>query len=93
MGTLDYGLRYVTDHEFGLYGYFNSDWAGNIPDQKSTLTYCFIPGFSMFSWNKMKKSCVAISTVEAEYVEACAVRYEAMWLQKLMTIGLNLTYR
>jgi hypothetical protein len=20
-GTLDYGLRYVTDHEFGLYGY------------------------------------------------------------------------
>jgi hypothetical protein len=20
-GTLDYGLRYVTDHDFGLYGY------------------------------------------------------------------------
>jgi hypothetical protein len=24
-GTLDYGLRYVTDHEFGLYGYSNSN--------------------------------------------------------------------
>ena len=24
-GTLDYGLGYVTDHEFGLYGYSNLD--------------------------------------------------------------------
>jgi hypothetical protein len=24
-GTLDYGLRYVTDHEFMLYGYSNLD--------------------------------------------------------------------
>jgi hypothetical protein len=31
-GTLDYGLIYLIDHEFGLYGYSNSDWADNILD-------------------------------------------------------------
>jgi hypothetical protein len=38
-GTLDYGLRYVTDHEFGLYGYSDSDWADSIPDWKNTEEY------------------------------------------------------
>jgi hypothetical protein len=38
-GTLDYGLMYVTNHEFGLYGYSDSDWAGSIPDEKITLAY------------------------------------------------------
>jgi hypothetical protein len=92
-GTLDYGLRYVTDHEFGLYGYSDSDWADSIPDRKSTSTYCFSLGSSMVSWSNMKQLCVALSTVEAEYVAACAARREAVWLQKLMTIGLNLTCR
>jgi len=92
-GTLDYGLRYVTDHEFGLYGYSDSDWADNIPNRKSTSTYCFSLGSSMVSWNNRKQWRVALSTVEAEYVEVCAARREAVWLRKLMTIGLNLTCR
>jgi hypothetical protein len=73
-GTLDYGLRYVTDHEFGLYGYSDSDWADNIPDRKSTSTYCFSLGSSMVSWSNRKQLCVALSTAEAEYVAACAAR-------------------
>jgi hypothetical protein len=40
-GTLDYGLIYVIDHEFKLYGYSNSDWVRSIPDRKSTSTYFF----------------------------------------------------
>jgi hypothetical protein len=70
-GTLDYGLRYVTDHEFRLYGYSDSDWADSIPDRKSTSTYCFSLGSSMVSWSNMKKLCVALSTTEAEYVATC----------------------
>jgi hypothetical protein len=52
-GTLDYGFRYVRDHEFGVYGYSNSYWDDNIPDRKSTLTYCFSLGSSMVSWRNM----------------------------------------
>jgi hypothetical protein len=65
-GTLDYGLRYVTYHEFRLYGYSDSNWAGSIPDRKSTSAYCFNLGSSMVSWSSRKQLCVALSTAEAE---------------------------
>jgi hypothetical protein len=84
-GTLDHGLWYRSDHEFGLYGYLDSNWANSIPDQKSTLGYCFSLGSSMVSWSSMKLFCVALSTTEAEYVAACASSREAMWLQKLLS--------
>jgi hypothetical protein len=91
-GTLDYGLRYVTDHEFGLYGYSDSDWADSIPDRKSTSTYCFSLGSSMVSWSSMKQSCVALSMVEVEYVATCVACREAVWLRKLLSglFGLKL---
>jgi hypothetical protein len=34
----------------------------------------------MISWISKKQSCVALSMVEAEYVEACAASREAVWL-------------
>ena len=83
-GTLDYGLMYVTNHEFGLYGYSYSNWAKNILDQKSTSTYCFSLGSSMVSWSSRKQSCVALSMAEAEYVAACAACREAVWLRKML---------
>jgi hypothetical protein len=71
-GTLDYGLSYVTNHEFRLYGYLDLDWAGNILDRKSTLTYCFSLGSNKVLWSSWNQSCVALSMAEAEYVAACA---------------------
>ena len=29
-GTMDYGLTYITDHEFRLRGYTELDWAGSV---------------------------------------------------------------
>jgi hypothetical protein len=91
-GKLDYCLSYVTDHEFGLYGYLDSDWAGNIHDRKSTSTYCFSLGSNMVSWRSMKNSCVALNMIEAEYVVTCATCREAVWFQKLLSglFGLKL---
>jgi hypothetical protein len=83
--TLDYGIRYVTNHEFGLYGYLDSHWAGSIPNRKSTSAYCFSLGFGMVSWSSKKQSYVELSTVEAKYVAACAACREAVWLQKLLS--------
>jgi hypothetical protein len=91
-GKLDYCLRYVTDHEFGLYGYSYSDWAGNILGRKSTLTYFFSLGSSMVSWRSRKKSCVALSTTDVEYMVACATCREAVWIHKMLSglFGLKL---
>jgi hypothetical protein len=83
-GTLDYGIRYVIDHEFRLYGYSDSYWVSSIPDRRSTLACCFSIGSSMVLWSSMKQSCVALSMVEAEYVAACAACREVVWLQKLL---------
>jgi hypothetical protein len=75
-GTLDRALWYRSDHDFGLYGYSDSDWANNILDQKSTSRYCFSLVSSMVSWSNKKQSCVALSTTEIEYVATCATSRE-----------------
>jgi hypothetical protein len=93
MGTLDYGLMYVTGHEFGLYGYSDSYWADNIPDWKSISTYYFSLGSNMVSWSSMKELCVTLSMTEVEYVAGCAISRKVVWLRKLLSIGLNLTCR
>ena len=43
-GTIDYGLRYAGDCNFGLVGYTDSDWVGSVIDRKSTSGCCFSLG-------------------------------------------------
>jgi hypothetical protein len=74
----------VTDHEFGLYGYFDSDWVDSIPDRKSTAAYYFSLGSSMVSWSSRKQLCVSLSTIEAGYVVVCVACREAVWIQKML---------
>jgi hypothetical protein len=35
-GMLDYGLCYIGDHDFRLFGYTDSDWVGSVSDRKSS---------------------------------------------------------
>ena len=42
-------------------------------------------GSAMISWFSRKQSSVALSTAEAEYIEACSASCEAIWLRKLMS--------
>ena len=39
----------------------------------------------VISWFSRNKSCVALSTAEAEYVTACLASCEAVWLRKLLS--------
>ena len=55
-GIMDYGIR-----NLNLIGYSDSDWAGSINDMKSTSSYAFLFGSSIFSWLSKKKSVVAQS--------------------------------
>ena len=66
-------------------GYVDSDWTGSAIDRKSTSRCCFSMVSSVISWFRWKQSCVALSTVEAEYVAACSASYEAAWLRKLLS--------
>jgi hypothetical protein len=39
----------------------------------------------MISWQSRKQSSIALSTAEAEYIDACSASCEAIWLRKLLT--------
>jgi hypothetical protein len=49
-GTIDYGLRYISDREIRLQGYTDSDWVGSVTDRKSTSGCCFSLGSVVISW-------------------------------------------
>ena len=55
-GTMDYGLKYVTDSEISLLGYSDSDWVGSVANWKIRLGSCFTLGSGMISWISMKQS-------------------------------------
>jgi hypothetical protein len=40
-GTIDYGLRYISDRKIRLQGYIDSDRSGSVTDRKSASKCCF----------------------------------------------------
>ncbi|CAA7400926.1 unnamed protein product [Spirodela intermedia] len=54
--TLDYGLVYEKGQVAAqLIGYTNSDYAGDVEDQKSTMGYVFFYGSMAISWTSQKQ--------------------------------------
>ena len=84
-GIVDYGLKYEASQKINLEDYVDSNWAGSAIDKKSTSRCCFSMGSSVISWFSTKQSCVALSTVEAEYVTTYSTSCEVVWLRKLLS--------
>ncbi|CAL2268327.1 unnamed protein product [Prunus armeniaca] len=77
-GTIDYGIAYEKGKEARLIGYCDSDWAGSEDDMKSTSGYAFNLGSCVFSSASIKQNSVALSTAEAEYVNAAEATAQAI---------------
>eukprot|EP00253_Pinus_taeda_P023271 PITA_23271 len=84
-GTIHYCLKYEKGRSVNLEGFTDSDWRGSEKDGRSTTGGCFNLGSSMVSWMSKKQETVALSSAEAEYVAACEVRREAVWLRKILS--------
>ncbi|KAA0062190.1 gag/pol protein [Cucumis melo var. makuwa] len=52
---------------------------------KSTSISVFTLNEGAVVWRSIKQSCIADSTMEAEYVAACEVAKEVVWLKKFLT--------
>jgi hypothetical protein len=65
-GMLDYGLCYTRDHDFILFGYTNSNWAGSVSNRNKTLGCCFSLGSTMTSWKRRNKYSISLSMAEAK---------------------------
>nr|GFB77398.1 retrovirus-related Pol polyprotein from transposon TNT 1-94 [Tanacetum cinerariifolium] len=74
-GTVNTGLWYTKDSGFELTGFSDADYAGCKDSFKSTSVGAQFLGEKLVSWSSKKQYCMALSTVEAEYVSlsACSI--------------------
>ena len=81
--TRDYMLVYSSGN-LETIGYTDSDFQGDIDSRKSTSGYVFTLNGGAICWRSGKQTCVADSTIEAEYVAAFEAAKEAVWLKKFL---------
>eukprot|EP00253_Pinus_taeda_P030683 PITA_30683 len=83
-GTVQFGIHYNAEESPLLVGFIDSDWAGDLDDQKSTASYVFALGSGSITWACKKQSATSLSSVEAEYRGVVEVSKEALWLRQIL---------
>ena len=73
-----------SDENLSITGYTDSDFQIDKDDHKSISGSVFTLGGGAIVWRSIKQSCVANSTMEAEYVAASEAAMEAVWLKKFL---------
>ena len=68
-----------------LAGFFDSDWAGNADDKKSTTGGCFYVGVNLVAWMSKKQNSISLSTAEAKYMAAGSCCSQLLWMKKVLT--------
>ncbi|KAH7569485.1 hypothetical protein JRO89_XS06G0170700 [Xanthoceras sorbifolium] len=76
--TINYMLVYSGQDLFPL-GYTNSDFQSDIDSRKFTSGSVFTLGGGAIVWRSIKQSCIADSTMEAEYAAACEAAKETCY--------------
>ena len=65
-------------------GYTDLDFQSDIDLKKLTSENVFTLGGGTISWRSIKQSCVADSTMEAEYVAASEATKKMVWLRNFL---------
>ena len=64
--------------------FVDADHAGHKDDRRSVTGYVFMLSGGPISWQSRSQTTVALSSMEAEYMAACAATQESLWLAMLM---------
>nr|GEV73519.1 retrovirus-related Pol polyprotein from transposon TNT 1-94 [Tanacetum cinerariifolium] len=83
------GLWYPKDSPFYLVAYIDSDYAGASMDRKSTTRGCQFLGCRLISWQCKKRTVVANSTTEAEYMAASNEAIHKVLGDKLVRVAIT----
>ena len=83
-GTRDFGLFYKKGEKLELFGFTDSDYAGDQDDRRSTSGYVFMLGTRTISWSSKKQQIVSLSTTKAEFIAATACACQAIWLRRIL---------
>ena len=79
--TKDQWLVYG-EPDLKLVGYTNSSFQSDRDDSKSVSEFVFILNGVAIYWKSFKKTVIANSTMEAEYIAASKAAKEAFWYKK-----------
>ena len=84
-GTSNYGLTYLrNDIDGALTRYSDANWTGDVNNCKSTSVYLFMMSGAAVSRKSRRQTCVALSTVEAEYIALADDTQEATWMTQVL---------
>ena len=67
-----------------LRGYSYVNWGSDLDERKSTTRYVFLLNNGAITWSSKKQPCIALSTMEAEYIVCSAAVQEAVWLRRFL---------
>ena len=79
------GSRSLSDKDvLESLGFVDSNLARDLDNRKSITGFIFFLGCCAISWQSKQQASVALSSMEAEYMAACAATQEAIWLRRLL---------
>jgi len=77
--------RKITDLDvLRMLGLADSDLSRCVDSRKSHTGFLFLIGMCIISWQSKQQTSVALSSMEAENMSACAASQEALWLLRLL---------
>ena len=84
-GTRRECLTFHRNSDDDIFGYCDSDWAGDLDDNRSTSGWVFIWCGAAVSWQSKKQKSCAQSSCEAEYYAAGMAAFEVSWYWNILT--------
>ena len=82
--TSNFVLTYTSSPRI-LEGYSDASWIDQTSDSKSTSGWIYTLAGGTISWASKKQTCIAHSTMEAEFIALAAAGKEAEWIRDLLT--------
>ena len=67
-----------------LVGYTDSYMAGDVDNRRSTSGYLMTFSGGVVSWQSRLQKCVALSTIEAEYIAPIKACKELLWMKRFI---------
>uniref|UniRef100_A0A5S6QN45 Reverse transcriptase Ty1/copia-type domain-containing protein n=1 Tax=Trichuris muris TaxID=70415 RepID=A0A5S6QN45_TRIMR len=67
-----------------LTAFADADWASSNEDRKSVTGYVIFLCGAPIAWRSNKQTCIALSTMEAEYVALCDCARQLTWIKEFI---------